>query len=76
MGHINVANWNGTGDRPCDWCGHALATEKYIHQGTCATCGRRCEKEEQKFYIQLGYDGESDVKLPPGYKVVVPINLD
>ena len=59
MAHINVKNWDGSGSRPCDWCGKPLNDEKYLHP-ICATA-------ERTFYIQLGYDGESDISLPVGY---------
>jgi len=76
MAHINVKRWkyNGeVGPRPCDWCGHPLATKTvFIHTQKCPECGRRCYQEESRFYTQLGYDGESDVKLPEGYTIVIP----
>lgn len=67
MSHINVSKWkeDKKGRRPCDWCGKPLLNdEKSIHRDTCLSM-------EARFYTQLGYDGESDVKLPEGYKVVI-----
>jgi hypothetical protein len=77
MAHKNVDKWlkdkTKASPRPCDWCGDPLdRTENYIHEGTCATCGRRCYKEETRFYTQLGYDGDSDIRTPDGYKIVIP----
>jgi len=76
MAHINVKLWRHNrevGPRPCDWCGHPLDTNTvFIHTQNCPVCGRRCYREESKFYTQLGYDGESDVKLPEGYTIVIP----
>lgn len=64
MAHINVNRWDGKGKRPCDWCGKRLDKEGYIHAA--------CEQQESRFYTQLGYDGESDIKLPNGYQIVIP----
>lgn len=65
MAHKNVKEWNGKGLRPCDWCGKPLPNGRpYLHVD--------CAEQESKFYIQLGYDGESDVRLPKGYQVVIP----
>ena len=64
MAHQNVTKWDGKGQRPCDWCGEPLKDEKFIHE--------KCYQQESLFYTQLGYDGESDVKLPAGYKIHIP----
>lgn len=59
--------------RPCDWCGHAPIEEsRNIHVQPCPDCKRKCYAEESRFYTQLGYDGESDVKVPEGYQIVIP----
>lgn len=67
MAHNNVIKWNKAGQvgpRPCDWCGETLNNlEKFLH-GDCAELERR-------FYTQLGYDGDSDVKLPAGYNITI-----
>lgn len=74
--HENAKKWvaDQIGPRPCDWCGHLglQADEKFIHVSPCTRCSRSCYEEERKFYVQLGYDGESDVKLPQGYKIHIP----
>lgn len=73
MPHKNVKDWDGNGERPCDWCGHLLLCDKYIHHNAeCNECGRKCSEEERRFYIELGYDGYSDVKPPMGYEILIP----
>lgn len=76
MAHDNVKRWADAGmppPRPCDWCGCPLQPHhKFIHTEKCLHCLRKCYDEESLFYTQLGYDGESDVKLPPGYNIVIP----
>lgn len=77
MPHTNVRTWLTTtsrGDpRPCDWCGDPLSMRgSSIHVDACGDCGRKCYDEEATFYTQLGYDGHSDVKPPPGYIILIP----
>ncbi len=72
MAHINVKNWDGQGKRPCDWCGKPLGVESFIHDDNGPGVNGSCFWQESRFYIQLGYDGDSDVVLPEGYKIVIP----
>lgn len=77
MPHINVRTWltktSHGGPRPCDWCGDPLPRGvSSIHVDACGDCRRKCYDEEARYYTQLGYDGESDVKLPPGYIILIP----
>lgn len=74
MAHINAKNWGGVGPRPCDWCGEPLTTERWIHDSNGADGSEleSCFGKESRFYIQLGFDGESDVQLPVGYEILIP----